>query len=172
MSALWDSPHLILLLLLVPLTGLFLRWLSQAAVRLATWLHTRQIVRLAADVGVHVTDLLGTGTRSDAMILILGKIRDESYLLVWRLLRDVEQAGRDGVEGMDITAASIRRYLEEVQQCPVDAFHGFTIPTDSPYASRRPGRTVLFNRRMRRLRTHWRWASHWQWYRRMSTPRH
>jgi hypothetical protein len=154
------------LLALVPLVPLYRRGL-RFAWRLVSRLHIRKLLSIAAGVDVHVTDLLGTGTRTDALELIHNKVREEMYLMAWRLLQHAERAGDAS------TFAELHAFLDEHGTRPPGEFHGFLVKPTSLLAVRWPAGVRAHNARTRRLRCHWHWASDWTRYRRYGalTPR-
>lgn len=147
-------------LLLLPL----LHPQSSLRTRLRTRRLIRQTVRVAGEVGVHITDLLGCGKQSEAYVLILRAIADECHLLNWRLLRSATQAAKLDAPGVDLIAAQLREFIEEHRQCDPEIFHGFPVPTGSPLAIACPVEVAEHAAHVERLRRHWRWTVDWLHY--------
>lgn len=172
MNGLAAPEHLLLLVLAVALgTMVSMTLLWELAMRLWVRCVIWKTMRVSADVGAHITDLLRSAQHEDALVVILKRITDETYLLTMRALRHAEQAQGAGEPGAAQLVAQLQRYLTDHATCPLLVFHGFAIPEASLLAVRYPRETSEHNARTVMLRKHFRWASDWLWRYRFNTPR-
>lgn len=165
------SPHWLLLLLLVPFTGLLLKLAARVVLRAWAYGVAIKLLIVSWDIGVDTAQLALAGNFHDRLLLVQRKVATEGSLLCWRMLRLAQRARREGMDAHEAEPIiSAMEYWRDATIISTDSsFLALTLSKNHPLARWYPKETADFNSQMRRLRRAWDWSQGWLWHARKVT---